>query len=157
MTHGTVIPTQPCSIISFHKCALWKQDAWCYERLTQGLPLSSGVVGRILQMLPQHEEGLLTALAQGYVGSTPLCALGKCDGAGGGWNDVGCRVVATKKMNWVCYILRCADGTLYCGITNDPGHNDLPRITQGKGQNIHGAVPRWTWPIANRMQTNLLR
>ncbi|MFZ2300727.1 MAG: GIY-YIG nuclease family protein [Gallionella sp.] len=23
-------------------------------------------------------------------------------------------------MNWFCYILRCADDTLYCGITNDP-------------------------------------
>ena len=22
-------------------------------------------------------------------------------------------------MSWVCYILRCADSTLYCGITND--------------------------------------
>ncbi|MEO8333133.1 MAG: GIY-YIG nuclease family protein [Gallionella sp.] len=22
-------------------------------------------------------------------------------------------------MDWCCYILRCADGTLYCGITND--------------------------------------
>ena len=22
-------------------------------------------------------------------------------------------------MNWVCYLLRCADGTLYCGVTND--------------------------------------
>lgn len=22
-------------------------------------------------------------------------------------------------MTWVCYLLRCADGTLYCGITND--------------------------------------
>ncbi len=22
-------------------------------------------------------------------------------------------------MNWVCYLIRCADGTLYCGITND--------------------------------------
>ena len=22
-------------------------------------------------------------------------------------------------MNWVCYILLCADDTLYCGITND--------------------------------------
>ncbi len=22
-------------------------------------------------------------------------------------------------MNWHCYLLRCADGTLYCGITND--------------------------------------
>ncbi len=22
-------------------------------------------------------------------------------------------------MNWFCYLLRCADNTLYCGITND--------------------------------------
>ncbi len=22
-------------------------------------------------------------------------------------------------MNWVCYILRCADNTLYTGVTND--------------------------------------
>jgi putative endonuclease len=22
-------------------------------------------------------------------------------------------------VNWVCYLLRCADDTLYCGITND--------------------------------------
>ncbi|HEU0188647.1 MAG TPA: GIY-YIG nuclease family protein [Gallionella sp.] len=22
-------------------------------------------------------------------------------------------------MNWSCYLLRCADDTLYCGITND--------------------------------------
>ncbi len=22
-------------------------------------------------------------------------------------------------MNWTCYLLRCADDTLYCGITND--------------------------------------
>lgn len=22
-------------------------------------------------------------------------------------------------MDWVCYLLRCADDTLYCGITND--------------------------------------
>jgi len=22
-------------------------------------------------------------------------------------------------MVWVCYLLQCADGTLYCGITND--------------------------------------
>ena len=22
-------------------------------------------------------------------------------------------------MNWFCYILRCADDSLYCGITND--------------------------------------
>jgi putative endonuclease len=22
-------------------------------------------------------------------------------------------------MSWLCYVLRCADDTLYCGITND--------------------------------------
>ena len=22
-------------------------------------------------------------------------------------------------MSWVCYLLECADGTLYCGISND--------------------------------------
>lgn len=22
-------------------------------------------------------------------------------------------------MSWVCYLVRCADDTLYCGITND--------------------------------------
>lgn len=25
----------------------------------------------------------------------------------------------TSNSNWVCYLLRCADDTLYCGITND--------------------------------------
>jgi putative endonuclease len=23
------------------------------------------------------------------------------------------------KCNWVCYLLECADGTIYCGVTND--------------------------------------
>jgi apolipoprotein N-acyltransferase len=32
--------------------------------------------GRILQMLPQHEEGLLTGMVQGYVGSTPYVRWG---------------------------------------------------------------------------------
>ena len=26
---------------------------------------------------------------------------------------------AAQKVSWVCYLLRCADDTLYCGITND--------------------------------------
>lgn len=26
---------------------------------------------------------------------------------------------AGKAADWVCYLLQCADGTLYCGITND--------------------------------------
>lgn len=25
----------------------------------------------------------------------------------------------SSPNNWVCYLLECADGTLYCGITND--------------------------------------
>ncbi len=25
------------------------------------------------------------------------------------------------KNNWVCYLLECADGTLYCGITSNLG------------------------------------
>jgi putative endonuclease len=24
-----------------------------------------------------------------------------------------------RAMSWVCYLLQCADTTLYCGITND--------------------------------------
>jgi putative endonuclease len=24
-----------------------------------------------------------------------------------------------RQMSWNCYLLRCADDTLYCGITND--------------------------------------
>ena len=35
-----------------------------------------GRSGRILQMLPQHEEGLLTGEVQGYVGSTPYVRWG---------------------------------------------------------------------------------
>ncbi|MDD5056736.1 MAG: apolipoprotein N-acyltransferase [Sideroxydans sp.] len=38
-----------------------------------------GVDGRILEMLPQHEEGVLTAEVQGYVGSTPYV---RCGNAG---------------------------------------------------------------------------
>jgi len=25
----------------------------------------------------------------------------------------------SSPNNWICYLLCCADGTLYCGITND--------------------------------------
>jgi putative endonuclease len=28
-------------------------------------------------------------------------------------------MASTNKNNWVCYLLQCADTTLYCGITND--------------------------------------
>lgn len=28
-------------------------------------------------------------------------------------------MTSTNKHNWICYLLQCADNTLYCGITND--------------------------------------
>lgn len=27
--------------------------------------------------------------------------------------------MAVQALNWLCYLLECADGTLYTGITND--------------------------------------
>lgn len=43
-------------------------------------------------------------------------------------------------MNWCCYLLRCADDTLYCGITNDLekrllAHNagEGAKYTRGRG------------------------
>jgi apolipoprotein N-acyltransferase len=35
-----------------------------------------GPDGRVLQMLPQHEEGVLTGMVQGYIGSTPYVRWG---------------------------------------------------------------------------------
>jgi putative endonuclease len=29
------------------------------------------------------------------------------------------KMPSPSKGEWVCYLLECADGTLYCGITND--------------------------------------
>ena len=43
-------------------------------------------------------------------------------------------------MSWVCYMLRCADGTLYTGITNDlekrlDAHNEglAAKYTRARG------------------------
>ena len=43
-------------------------------------------------------------------------------------------------MSWICYILRCADDTLYCGITNNLDkrivtHNagTASKYTRGRG------------------------
>jgi putative endonuclease len=33
---------------------------------------------------------------------------------------------------WLCYLVRCADGTLYCGVTNDLGRR-LDAHNAGKG------------------------
>jgi putative endonuclease len=35
-------------------------------------------------------------------------------------------------MGWVCYLLRCADDTFYCGITNDM-HKRLAAHNAGEG------------------------
>ena len=35
-------------------------------------------------------------------------------------------------MNWIVYILRCADGTLYTGITNDLGRR-MSEHESGRG------------------------
>ncbi|MEO6422044.1 MAG: GIY-YIG nuclease family protein [Candidatus Nitrotoga sp.] len=42
-------------------------------------------------------------------------------------------------MNWVCYLICCADGTLYCGITNNlekrlAAHNagEAAKYTRGR-------------------------
>lgn len=49
-------------------------------------------------------------------------------------------VTIPPSGNWLCYILCCADGTLYSGITNDLGkrlaaHNagTAARYTRGRG------------------------
>lgn len=48
-------------------------------------------------------------------------------------------MAVAQAMNWVCYLLECADGTLYCGITNDldrrlAAHNagDGAKYTRGR-------------------------
>jgi len=42
-------------------------------------------------------------------------------------------------MDWICYLICCADGSLYCGITNDMGkrlaaHNagEAAKYTRGR-------------------------
>ncbi len=41
----------------------------------------------------------------------------------------------TGKNTWIVYLLRCADGSLYCGITN----NLEKRIKQHNGDLVGGA------------------
>ncbi|WP_173055183.1 GIY-YIG nuclease family protein [Candidatus Nitrotoga sp. AM1P] len=43
-------------------------------------------------------------------------------------------------MSWVCYLISCTDGTLYCGITNNlekrlAAHNagEAAKYTRGRG------------------------
>ena len=45
------------------------------------------------------------------------------------------------------YIVRCADGTLYTGWTNDL----KKRITPGKVPNIQRHADLWSWSISNTL------
>jgi putative endonuclease len=37
-----------------------------------------------------------------------------------------------RRRSWVVYLLRCGDGTLYCGVTNDlPGRLEAHRAGRG--------------------------
>ena len=49
----------------------------------------------------------------------------------------------TPQNNWLVYILKCRDGSLYCGITN----NLKKRLKQHKGEIEGGAkYTRSHWP-----------
>ena len=49
----------------------------------------------------------------------------------------------TTQNNWLIYILKCGDGSFYCGITN----NIERRLKQHKGEIIGGAkYTRSHWP-----------
>ncbi len=41
---------------------------------------------------------------------------------------------------WVVYLLRCADGTLYCGVTNDLGRR-LAAHGRGRVKYTRGRLP----------------
>lgn len=60
-----------------------------------------------------------------------------------------------KPKSWVLYVLRCGDGSLYCGITNDlkkrlAAHRSGKgaRYTRGRGP----LVLRRSWPMKNKSQ-----
>ena len=63
--------------------------------------------------------------------------------------------LATSNKTWFTYLLECADGTLYCGVTNDV----LRRLKQHNGELAGGAkytavrrpvVLKKQWPQENR-------
>lgn len=57
-------------------------------------------------------------------------------------------------MGYLVYILRCGDGTLYTGCTND-----LPRRLQahqsGRGAKYTRSRRRWSWSTRRRCRTGL--
>lgn len=46
-----------------------------------------------------------------------------------------------NNSNWICYILECADGTLYCGITNDLEKRLAAHNTGGGAKYTRGRTP----------------
>ncbi len=44
-------------------------------------------------------------------------------------------------MSWVCYLLRCADDTLYCGITNNLDQRLLAHNAGEGAKYTRGRVP----------------
>lgn len=70
---------------------------------------------------------------------------------GGGFGGIQCGLSDSPKP-WCLYVLRCADGTLYCGITNDLAqrlakHNrgTGARYTRGRGP----LVLVYSWPAGS--------
>jgi len=59
------------------------------------------------------------------------------------------------RKAWVLYVLRCGDGSLYCGITNDLKKR-LAAHRSGKGARYtRGRGPlklRRSWPMKNKSQ-----
>ncbi|SKB06907.1 putative endonuclease [Prosthecobacter debontii] len=62
-------------------------------------------------------------------------------------NDLSAASEVSKP--WCLYVLRCRDGSLYCGITNDL-YQRLDKHQQGKGARYtRGRGPLWllgSWP-----------
>lgn len=60
-----------------------------------------------------------------------------------------------KQKTWILYVLRCGDGSLYCGITNDLKKR-LAAHREGKGARYtRGRGPlklRRSWPMKNKSQ-----
>jgi len=44
-------------------------------------------------------------------------------------------------MSWVCYVLQCADGTLYTGITNDLEKRLVAHNASGGAKYTRGRTP----------------
>lgn len=48
---------------------------------------------------------------------------------------------SSHNNNWICYLLECSDGTLYCGITNDLGKRLVAHNTGEGAKYTRGRTP----------------